>query len=110
MTTRRRRFIDAAGPTRRHRFRKASNKDDPTVDKRFGKVGKQVILSEKMWKEEEIAYFDDKVSKRAQNFMERQVKAKKPFFAWVNFTHMHLWTYTKKESLHQSGPGGLALP
>ena len=84
---------------------RASNKDDKTVDPRFGKVGKQVILSDKMWKKEDIAYFDDKVAKRAQDFMDRQVKAKKPFFLWVNFTHMHLWTETKKESLHQSGPG-----
>jgi arylsulfatase len=68
----------------------ASDKDDPTVDPRFGKVGKQIIKSDIMWKEDEIAYFDDKVSKRAQDFMERQVKADKPFFAWVNFTHMHL--------------------
>ena len=83
----------------------ASDKDDPTVDPRFGKVGKQVILSDKMWKEEEIAYFDDKVSKRAQDFIGRQVKADKPFFVSVNFTHMHLWTETRKESLHQSGPG-----
>jgi arylsulfatase len=82
---------------------RASDTDDPTVQPRWGKVGKQVILSDKMWKKEEIAYFDDKVSKRAQDFMERQVKADKPFFMWVNFTHMHLWTYTKKESLHQSG-------
>jgi arylsulfatase A-like enzyme len=82
----------------------ASDKDDPTVDPRFGKVGKQVIKSDKMWKEKDIAYFDDKVSVRAQDFMKRQVKADKPFFVWVNFTHMHLWTYTKKESLHQSGP------
>jgi arylsulfatase A-like enzyme len=81
----------------------ASDKDDPTVDPRFGKVGKQVILSDKMWKQEEIAYFDDKVSKRAQDFMQRQVKANKPFFLWVNFTHMHLWTKTKKESIGQSG-------
>ena len=22
----------------------------------------------------------------------------KPFFTWVNFTHMHLYTHTKKES------------
>jgi arylsulfatase len=58
-----------------------------------------------MWKEEEIAYFDDKVSVRAQDFMERQVADGKPFFVWVSFTHMHLWTETKKESLHQSGPG-----
>ena len=57
-----------------------------------------------MWKEEEIAYFDDKVSIAfAQDFMERQVKADKPFFVWVSFTHMHLWTETKKESVGQSG-------
>jgi len=86
----------------------ASDKDDKTVDPRFGKVGKQVILSDKMWKEEDIAYFDDKVSKRAQDFMERNAKEDKPFFIWVSFTHMHLWTETKKESLHQSGPGGSA--
>jgi arylsulfatase len=62
---------------------RASNKDDKTVDPRFGKVGKQVIVSEKMWKEEEIAYFDDKVSKRAQDFIERKAKEDKPFFVWV---------------------------
>jgi arylsulfatase len=84
---------------------RASDKDDSTVQPRWGKIGKQVIISDKMWKEKDIAYFDDKVSKRAQDFMERQVKADKPFFIWVNFTHMHLWTETKKESLHQSGPG-----
>ena len=82
---------------------RASKKDDSTVHPRWGRVGKQVIINDDMWKEEEIAYFDDKVSKRSQDFMERQVKADKPFFLWVNFTHMHLWTYTKKESLHQSG-------
>jgi arylsulfatase A-like enzyme len=82
---------------------KASDKDDPTVDPRFGKVGKQVILSDKMWKKEDIAYFDDKVSVRAQEWMEKTVKADKPLFMWINFTHMHLWTYTKKESIGQSG-------
>ena len=82
---------------------RASDKDDSTVHPRWGRVGKQVIINDDMWKKEDIAYFDDKVSKRSQDFMERQVKADKPFFLWVNFTHMHLWTYTKKESLHQSG-------
>jgi arylsulfatase len=82
---------------------RASNKDDKTVHPRWGKVGKQVILSDKMWKKKDIAYFDDKVSKRAQEWMEKTVKADKPLFMWINFTHMHLWTYTKKESIGQSG-------
>ena len=37
------------------------------------------------------------------DFMERQVKADKPFFVWVNFTHMHFRTHPKPESVGQSG-------
>lgn len=84
----------------------ASDTDDPTEQDRWGKIGKQTILSDQMWEEKDIAYFDDKVADRSLDFMERQVAANKPFFLWTSFTHMHLWTYTKKESLHQSGLGG----
>jgi arylsulfatase len=35
--------------------------------------------------------------------MQRQHKAGKPFFVWVNTTHMHLRTHTKPESLGQAG-------
>ena len=30
-------------------------------------------------------------------------KADKPFFVWLNTTHMHMFTHTKKESLGQAG-------
>ena len=30
-------------------------------------------------------------------------QAGKPFFIWVNFTHMHLRTHPKSESVGQSG-------
>ncbi len=33
----------------------------------------------------------------------KQVKAGKPFFVWVNFTHMHFRTHVKPESRGQSG-------
>lgn len=46
---------------------------------------------------------DDDVAERAADFMERQTKAKKPFFVWVNFTHMHFRTHPKPESVGQSG-------
>ncbi|TWT52965.1 Arylsulfatase [Rubripirellula amarantea] len=46
---------------------------------------------------------DDDVADRATDFMERQTKAEKPFFVWVNFTHMHFRTHVKPESLGQSG-------
>jgi len=46
---------------------------------------------------------DDDTAARAAEFMEKQVKANKPLFLWVNFTHMHLRTHTKPESLGQAG-------
>jgi arylsulfatase A-like enzyme len=47
---------------------------------------------------------DDDVQARSQDFIERQVKAKKPFFVWVNYTHMHLRTHAKPSSVGQAGP------
>ena len=46
---------------------------------------------------------DDDIANRSVDFIKRQVKADKPFFVWVNFTHMHFRTHTKPESLGQSG-------
>ena len=46
---------------------------------------------------------DDDTADRAVDFIQRQQKAGKPFFVWVNFTHMHLRTHTKPASLGQSG-------
>jgi len=48
--------------------------------------------------------FDDDIQKRSQDFIERQVKAGKPFFVWICYTHMHFRTHTKKSSLGQAGP------
>jgi arylsulfatase A-like enzyme len=46
---------------------------------------------------------DDDVADRAAKFLGEQVKAGKPVFLWVNFTHMHFRTHTKPESVGQSG-------
>jgi len=46
---------------------------------------------------------DDDVADRAATFLEDNVKAGKPVFLWVNFTHMHFRTHTKPESVGQSG-------
>ncbi len=34
---------------------------------------------------------DDDVAARSAEFIEKQHKAGKPFFVWVNFTHMNSW-------------------
>ncbi len=46
---------------------------------------------------------DDDVAARGAAFLEQQVKAGKPVFLWVNFTHMHFRTHVKPESEGQSG-------
>jgi len=82
---------------------KASDKDDPTVDPRFGKVGKQVCTDTGPLTRKRMVTIDDDIATRAVDFIQRQAKAGKPMFVWVNFTHMHFRTHTKPESIGQSG-------
>jgi len=82
---------------------KASDKDDPTVDPRFGKVGKQVCTDTGPLTKKRMMTIDDDIAARAVDFIQRQNKAGKPAFVWVNFTHMHFRTHTKPESIGQSG-------
>ena len=82
---------------------KASDKDDQTVDPRFGKVGKQVCKDTGPLTKARMVTVDDDIANRAADFIKRQKNANKPFFVWVNFTHMHFRTHTKPESIGQSG-------
>ncbi len=82
---------------------KASDKDDPTVDPRFGKVGKQMCTDTGPLTKKRMETIDDDIANRAVDFIQRQYKAGKPIFAWVNFTHMHFRTHTKPESIGQAG-------
>jgi len=82
---------------------KASDKDDPTEDPRFGRVGKQVCTDTGPLTKARMVTIDDDIAHRAVDFIKRQHDAGKPFFVWVNFTHMHFRTHTKPESLGQSG-------
>ncbi|MFT5526653.1 MAG: arylsulfatase A-like enzyme [Pirellulaceae bacterium] len=82
---------------------KASDRDDPTVDPRFGRVGKQIIKDTGALTKKRMETIDDDAADRAVDFIQRQTKADKPFFVWVNFTHMHFRTHVKPESAGQSG-------
>jgi len=82
---------------------KASDRDDPTVDARFGKVGKQTCTDTGPLTKKRMETIDDDIANRAADFIKRQKNANKPFFVWVNFTHMHLRTHTKPESVGQAG-------
>jgi len=84
---------------------------DPEFRKRFGPRG--VIHSFADGRVEDtgpltkkrMETIDDDVATRSAEFIEKQHKAGKPFFVWVNFTHMHFRTHVKPESKGQSGRG-----
>ncbi len=82
---------------------KASAIDDPTVDPRFGRVGKQVCKDTGPLTRKRMETIDDDTAARAVDFIKRQNAAGKPAFVWVNFTHMHFRTHTKAGSIGQSG-------
>jgi len=76
---------------------KATNTDDPTVDPRFGKVGKQTIEDTGPLTRKRMETIDDETSAAAIDYMKRQSAGKKPFFCWFNSTRMHLRTHVRAE-------------
>jgi arylsulfatase A-like enzyme len=75
----------------------ATDVDDPTVDPRFGKVGKQTIVDTGALTKKRMETIDDETSAAAIDFMRRQKEAGKPFFVWFNATRMHLRTHVRAE-------------
>jgi arylsulfatase A-like enzyme len=81
----------------------ATDKDDATEHPRWGRVGKQRIEDTGPLTKKRMETCDDEFVAAAKDFIGRQHQAGTPFFVWLNTTHMHLFTHTKKESLGQSG-------
>jgi len=49
---------------------------------------------------------DDETTKAAIEYMQKQKAAGKPFFTWMNFTRMHLFTHVRPEYRGKAGLGG----
>ena len=84
---------------------KATNRDDKTVDPRFGKVGKQTIKDTGPLTRKRMETADEEFLNATLDFMERATEKKKPFFIWHNTTRMHVWTHLKPESQGVTGFG-----
>ena len=81
----------------------ATDKDDPTDEPRWGKVGKQRVTDTGPLTKKRMETCDDEFIAAAKDFMKRQNDAGKPFFVWLNTTHMHLYTHPKPENKGQAG-------
>jgi len=84
---------------------KASDKDDPTEDPRFGKMGRQACKDTGPLTRKRMETIDEDLLARSLEFMDRQVKANKPFFLWHNTTRMHVWTRLSPKWENKSGFG-----
>ena len=84
----------------------ATDKDDPTVQPRWGMVGKQRIEDTGPLTAARMQTVDNEIYGAADKFIDKSVNNdKKPFFVWFNTTRMHVWTHLKKESDGRTGIG-----
>jgi arylsulfatase A-like enzyme len=88
----------------------AMDKDDPTEQPRWGRIGKQKIVDEgplapfpdmkdrQNWQEGrkakyDMETFDEVLVESSKAFMDKAKKDGKPFFIWHNTTRMHVFTF-----------------
>ncbi len=92
----------------------ATDKEDETVDPRWGKVGKQRIIDEGPLPPEptegvkyNMETVDEVIRDRAFTFMDNARQDNKPFFVWLNPTRMHVITHLspKYEQMRNSDNG-----
>lgn len=76
----------------------ASDKDDATVDPRFGKIGKQTITDTGPLDLKRIETVDEEYLTGALKFIRQSHEQKKPFFTWFAASRMHFPTILKPES------------
>ena len=71
----------------------ATDKDDPTVQPRWGKVGKQRIEDAGTLYPKRMETVDDEILDLSLKFVDKARKDNKPFFLWLNPTRMHVVTH-----------------
>jgi arylsulfatase A-like enzyme len=81
----------------------ATDKDDPTVEPRWGRVGKQVVKDTGPLTKKRMETIDEEITAGALGWMEKQVKADKPFFLWYNATACHFRTHLAAKNRGKSG-------
>jgi arylsulfatase A-like enzyme len=82
----------------------ATDVDDPTVDPRWGRVGKQKIENVGPLPPHptpgirlNMETVDDEILAQAISFIDRAKAAGKPFFTWLNPTRMHVITHLSEK-------------
>jgi arylsulfatase len=75
----------------------ATDVDDPHVDPRWGKVGKQRIEDAGELFPERMKTVDDEIVDHTFKFIDKAQADGKPFFIWLNPTRMHIVTHLSEK-------------
>jgi len=85
----------------------ATDKDDATVDPKFGRVGKQRIENTGPLTRKRMETFDAEVLDHTLDWLDR-VPKDKPFFAWFNTTAIHIHSRSPKKYIQMAVDEGRA--
>jgi len=99
-------LLDKVGPRNMvHSW--ATDKDDPTVMPRWGKIGKQKIEDAGTLYPKRMETVDDEIRDLSFKWLDKVKAEGKPFFLWLNPTRMHVVTHLspKYEALRNSKNG-----
>ena len=89
-------LLDKVGPRNMvHSW--ATDKDDTTVDPRWGKVGKQKVEDAGTLYPKRMETVDDEIRDMAFKWVDKAKADGKPFFLWLNPTRMHIVTHLSEK-------------
>ncbi len=89
-------LLDVVGPRNMiHSW--ATAVDDPTVQPRWGAIGKQKIEDAGPLYPPRMETVDDEILSKALQFVDKAKAADKPFFLWLNPTRMHIVTHLSEK-------------
>jgi len=86
----------------------AATVDDPTVDPKFGRVGKQKIENTGPLTRKRMETFDSEVLDATLNYLDRYGKEDAPFFVWFNTTAIHIWSHPQQKYVQMAVDEGRA--
>ena len=75
----------------------ATNRDDPTEQPRWGKVGKQKIEDAGTLYPKRMETVDDEILEHTMKFIDKAKADDKPFFCWLNPTRNHVVTHLSEK-------------
>ncbi len=86
----------------------ATDKDDPTEDPKFGRVGKQRIEDTGPLTRKRMETIDSEVLGETLKYLDKNGKGEKPFFVWFNSTAVHIWSHPQPRYVQMAVDEGRA--